>query len=435
MPVNSCSSNGKPGYKFGDSGACYTYTPGDSESRKSAKAKASAQERAVRASGYTGKDVDMDDIVAKFSALEMSSYEEFLDKSELKELPPLSPGEQYFAEALRFISLKYGKLEDGDSTGIWVGYVEPENNEDKNIGVKCHNCYFYMGNEVCTIVKRQINHEGICRLAAIPDGLVNVNQTVNKDDEFVINVVSPNGGMYIVDGKNNPVLSFMRGNRYTINVNAKTHPFYFQTSSLTYDTDLIYTSGVTGSGTDVGTIIFQVPEDAPDSLTYVCSNHPNMGNSVVISDHQGSKPADPEMSMGEDEDMEYFVRSKDPSKTPAPRADRRAGSSRNKPGSAQSGSKVTFSDGVITSLQNKIKEHNEKTDAASKKATLGALKAVYRRGAGAFSTSHRPGMARGQWAMARVNAYLFLLRNGRPSNPKYTTDNDLLPKGHPRSSK
>jgi len=82
-----------------------------------------------------------------------------------------------------------------------------------------------------------------------------------------------------------------------------------------------------------------------------------------------------------------------------------------------------------------MENHNKKHDAASKRATLSALKAVYRRGAGAFSTSHRPGMTRGQWAMARVNAYLYLLRNGRPSNSKYTTDNDLLPKGHPRSSK
>lgn len=37
--------------------------------------------------------------------------------------------------------------------------------------------------------------------------------------------------------------------------------------------------------------------------------------------------------------------------------------------------------------------------------------------------------------MARVNAFLFLLRRGRPQNPKYITDNDLLPKGHPRSTR
>ena len=63
------------------------------------------------------------------------------------------------------------------------------------------------------------------------------------------------------------------------------------------------------------------------------------------------------------------------------------------------------------------------------------LKAVYRRGAGAYSTSHAQKMSRDGWAMARVNAFLTLLRTGRPSNSGYTQDNDLLPKGHPKKSK
>jgi hypothetical protein len=37
--------------------------------------------------------------------------------------------------------------------------------------------------------------------------------------------------------------------------------------------------------------------------------------------------------------------------------------------------------------------------------------------------------------MARVNAYLKLLKSGRPSNPNYKQDNDLLPRTHPKSSK
>jgi peptidoglycan/xylan/chitin deacetylase (PgdA/CDA1 family) len=68
-------------------------------------------------------------------------------------------------------------------------------------------------------------------------------------------------------------------------------------------------------------------------------------------------------------------------------------------------------------------------------ATLGQLKAVYRRGAGAYSTSHRPGVTRGQWAMARVNAYLYLLEHGKPKDSKYITDNDLLPEKHPKSTR
>jgi hypothetical protein len=37
--------------------------------------------------------------------------------------------------------------------------------------------------------------------------------------------------------------------------------------------------------------------------------------------------------------------------------------------------------------------------------------------------------------MARVNAYLYLLSNGKPENAKYITDYDLLPADHPKSTR
>ncbi len=122
--------------------------------------------------------------------------------------------------------------------------------------------------------------------------------------------------------------------------------------------------------------------------------------------------------------------------TPAPKKDRVKGSKVNPKGSAASGKSkdVKFSQKTEDSLSKKVREHNEKA-SKGRKATLGMLKAVYRRGAGAFSTSHRPGKTRDQWAMARVNAFLKLLKSGRPSNPNYKQDNDLLPAAHPRSSK
>ena len=124
----------------------------------------------------------------------------------------------------------------------------------------------------------------------------------------------------------------------------------------------------------------------------------------------------------------------DPRKTPAPKKDQKKGSKKNKPDSAKDDKgKITFSKKTIDKLKNKVAEHNKKGKGS--KATLGMLKAVYRRGAGAFSTSHAPKMSRDGWAMARVNAFLYLLRNRRPSNPNYKQDNDLLPKGHPRSTK
>ena len=124
----------------------------------------------------------------------------------------------------------------------------------------------------------------------------------------------------------------------------------------------------------------------------------------------------------------------DPRRTPAPKKDQKRGSKKNKPDSAKNPSgKITFSKEVTAQLSNKVKEHNAKGKGS--KATLGMLKAVYRRGAGAYSTSHAPKMSRHGWAIARVNAFLTLLRTGKPSNSAYTQDNDLLPKGHPKKSK
>lgn len=124
----------------------------------------------------------------------------------------------------------------------------------------------------------------------------------------------------------------------------------------------------------------------------------------------------------------------DPRKTPAPKEDRKKGSKKNPPGSAKKPNpNINFSKEVESQLKNLVSEHNKKGKGS--KATLGMVKTVYRRGAGAFSTSHHPKMSRHGWGVARVRAFLYLLRNGRPSNPNYVQDNDLLPSSHPRSSK
>lgn len=120
--------------------------------------------------------------------------------------------------------------------------------------------------------------------------------------------------------------------------------------------------------------------------------------------------------------------------TPAPKKDRISGSKKNPEGSAAGGKKITFDAKTEKAIQNKVEEHN-KTAKSGRKATVRMLKAVYRRGAGAYSTSHRPGKTRNQWAMARVNAFLRLLRSGKPAKAAYTQDNDLLPASHPKSSK
>ena len=106
--------------------------------------------------------------------------------------------------------------------------------------------------------------------------------------------------------------------------------------------------------------------------------------------------------------------------TPAEPDERKKGSSVNEPGSAAGA--ITFSEKVTTALKNKVKKHNEKH---SRKVTLGMLKKVYRRGAGAFSTSHRPGQSRGSWAMARVNMFLKMMRGGKVKDSYRKADQDV----------
>jgi anion-transporting ArsA/GET3 family ATPase len=101
--------------------------------------------------------------------------------------------------------------------------------------------------------------------------------------------------------------------------------------------------------------------------------------------------------------------------------------------SGKRGAKVT--EAQEKTLQKKVDDFNEKeSNTKNGRATLGALKSVFQRGLGAYNTSHSPAVKSAeQWAYARVNAFLYLVKNGRPENSKYTTDYDLLPKDHPKA--
>lgn len=95
-------------------------------------------------------------------------------------------------------------------------------------------------------------------------------------------------------------------------------------------------------------------------------------------------------------------------------------------------------DSTKKALTTKAKEHNEQVEQNKAKTTTKLrLAVVYWRGIGAYKTnpsSVRPSVSSPeQWAMGRVNSYLFALRNGRFRSGKH--DTDLLPKDHPMSGK
>ena len=96
-----------------------------------------------------------------------------------------------------------------------------------------------------------------------------------------------------------------------------------------------------------------------------------------------------------------------------------------------------LSESARTALENKRDEHNDEVgDVESKRVTLPILEQVYNRGVGAYENnpeSVRPNVQSAeQWALARVNSFLFAVKNERFQGGEH--DRDLMPEGHPLRS-
>ena len=126
---------------------------------------------------------------------------------------------------------------------------------------------------------------------------------------------------------------------------------------------------------------------------------------------------------------------KSAAQTPAPKADKIKGSKKNPKGTASelSAARIKLSSDTIGTLKKKLDEFKEK-HPAKKNVSLNDLKAVYRRGSGAYSKSHRPTITGGKpnsraaWSYARVNKFLEKAA-GKPVKKAYVQDDDLLKEG------
>jgi hypothetical protein len=311
-------------------------------------------------------------------------------------MPNLNPEERELADALLNIANKYGKF-DEDGTGIWAGYTPAVENDVKDIGVACMNCVFYKhdkdGKDVCQIISLEVEDLGKCRFAVIPNDIVMKKIFSKRPDlhqEELKKKVESMGEDYVEE--------------------------YLDIDDLTPTQEHLDPYNVKKTGSTPKPIIVYVDEEG----LKVVDGHHRCAAKVLA----GEKGINAKVYKGS---IVATAGSK-----PAPKKDQIKGSDKNKEGSASDGKGVTFTAEITKSLEKKVAEHNEKAKNG-RKVTLAKLKAVYRRGAGAFSSSHRPDQNRNSWAMARVNAFLKLVRSGKPNNPKYVQDNDLLPKLHPRS--
>ena len=82
----------------------------------------------------------------------------------------------------------------------------------------------------------------------------------------------------------NPAVTLYRGQTYTFKVDAAGNPLSIKTQRSLSDENTLYTQGVTGSRVEQGTIVFEVPPSAPDTLYYVSSTDINAGGLILIRD-------------------------------------------------------------------------------------------------------------------------------------------------------
>ena len=203
------------------------------------------------------------------------------------------------------------------------------------------------------------------------------------------------GNKFYLDGELSPRLTMIKDNTYKFNLSDasnKTHALRFSiTEDGVHNNGEAYQSGVQidgKAGEENSSISITINEDTPD-LYYYCVNHAGMGGKISVqnTDERGL---------------------------------------------------TDLSEKVQKGLRNKADEHNEEYgDDPTKRTNARTLAAVFERGVGAYNTNRpsvRPGVTSSdQWAYARVNSFLFVLRNGRFQGGKH--DQDLLPLGHPLSTK
>jgi hypothetical protein len=97
-------------------------------------------------------------------------------------------------------------------------------------------------------------------------------------------VTNSGASSYLIDGVSNDTITLVRGETYIFDINASGHPFWIQDSPGSYDEYAVYNNGITGNGTQVGTMTWEVSLSAPSTLYYVCQFHSSMQGIINIID-------------------------------------------------------------------------------------------------------------------------------------------------------
>ena len=163
-----------------------------------------------------------------------------------------------------------------------------EDNEAPTVDVTFSNQIVRAGQLITASVNTQNVLEG-----SIFKYLINNISTTNFDfseatNTYNFNITNSAASTYLFEGQGliniaNPNIVLQRGKTYTFNISAAGHPFYIKTSRVTGSSQQ-YTFGITNNGTASGIITFTVPQNAPDTLYYICGIHSVMSGIITVID-------------------------------------------------------------------------------------------------------------------------------------------------------
>ena len=85
-------------------------------------------------------------------------------------------------------------------------------------------------------------------------------------------------GIGFTQTTNDPILYLARGRVYEFVNTMNAHPFEIRESAG----GSAFDRGVTNNGTQNGTVRFEIPFDAPNTLYYQCTSHSGMGSTIVV---------------------------------------------------------------------------------------------------------------------------------------------------------
>jgi hypothetical protein len=137
-----------------------------------------------------------------------------------------------------------------------------------------------VSSNISTITNVNTNLTSIQTINNNMSDVVSLAASLGGATTYVVTVV---GGVYVLDGNNNPTLTFERGNSYIFDLSDSSnsgHPFAFKDGSTSYTTGVTTTGTAGSSGAQVQ---INVEATAPSALLYYCTVHGNgMGNTISV---------------------------------------------------------------------------------------------------------------------------------------------------------